>query len=89
MSKRILIVAFAIAAVLPATASAAAINCNIVNRELKLGKWPADVALGMGITLADVKSCKDKPAAPVRSAPPARSASPASKQTTPAKPAAR
>lgn len=85
MSKRILIVAFAVAALLPAGASAAAVNCNIVNRELKLGKWPADVALGMGITLAEVKSCKDKPAAPPRSASPAKPGAPASKQAVPAK----
>jgi hypothetical protein len=83
MGKGILIVAFAVAAVVPATASVAAVNCNIINRELKLGKWPADVALDQGVTLADVKDCKAKPAAAQSSTTPKTGTTP--KRTAPAK----
>jgi hypothetical protein len=83
MGKRILIVAFAVAAIVPATVSVAAVNCNIINRELKLGKWPADVALDQGVTLAEVKDCKDRPATSKSSTTP--KSGPAPKQTAPAK----
>ena len=38
----------------------AAVNCDLVNRDLKKGKWPEDIALSMGITLSQVKSCQAK-----------------------------
>jgi hypothetical protein len=84
MGKGIFIALFAIAAIAPATASAAAVNCNIINRELKLGKWPADVALDQGVTLTEVKGCKDKPAVVQSSTPPPKSET-APKRTAPAK----
>jgi hypothetical protein len=83
MGKGILIVLFAVAAIAPATASAASVNCNVVNRELKLGKWPADVAVDQGVTLADVKRCKDKPAAVQSSTTPKTGTAP--KRTAPVK----
>ena len=82
MSKRILVVTVAFAAVFSATAAAATVNCNVVNRELKLGKWPADVALGMGVTLSEVNRCKANP--PPHSSSVQKSST-APKRTAPAK----
>lgn len=61
MRTWILAAAIGVAALVAATEAAPAVDCNRVNRELKLGRWPEDVALGMGITLADVNRCKDAP----------------------------
>jgi hypothetical protein len=79
MRKKILVLSLAAAALLPASAAVATVNCNAVNRELRLGKWPADVALDLDVTLAEVQSCKNSPAKAVREAtPPKRGASPKS-----------
>jgi hypothetical protein len=59
MSKHFLVLALAIG--LPAflPAESLAVNCEVVRKDLKLGRWPEDVALGHGITLSQVKSCQD------------------------------
>ena len=61
--RKSILVAFTAALVFPAASALATGDCNIVNRELRLGKWPEDVALGMGLTLAEVKQCREQPTA--------------------------
>ncbi len=78
MRKQFIIASLVFLASFPVSVSAAAVDCSRVNRELRSGRWPEDVALGMGITLADVKHCQDEPAA---SKPPA--SAPAGQRTAP------
>lgn len=59
MPKRFLILPLTLAFLAAATPSHA-VSCDAVNRELKLGRWPEDTALAMGITLAEVNDCKSK-----------------------------
>ena len=43
-----------------ATASFAAVNCGLINKNLERGKAPEAVAEQMAITVAEVKNCKAK-----------------------------
>jgi hypothetical protein len=72
MRKKILAVPLAVTFVVTAGAPAFAVNCDQVNKERKMGRWPEDIALSMEITLADVKSCETKamPASSRNAAPP-------------------
>jgi hypothetical protein len=81
MSKHFLFLALAIG--LPAflPAESLAVNCEVVRKDLKLGRWPEDVALGHGITLSQVKSCQDTSKSGATMTPPS-SAKPAAKNPT-------
>lgn len=79
MRKLVLALPFAVALIAATvSASPAAVNCAAVNRDLKLGRWPEDIAESMGITLSDVKNCRDKGAAAGNAAPAKPGATPAS-----------
>jgi hypothetical protein len=63
MRTRSLVAPLGIAILLAASpALAKTVNCDLVRKDLKMGQWPADIALQMGITLKDVKSCENAPA---------------------------
>ncbi|MFN2427402.1 MAG: hypothetical protein ABR587_13260 [Candidatus Binatia bacterium] len=43
---------------LSVSAAQAGVNCKLVNRDLELGRTPADISERMGIPVADVQKCK-------------------------------
>jgi hypothetical protein len=76
MRTRSLVAPVGIAILLAASPAALAktVNCELVRKDLKMGQWPADIALQMGITLKDVNSCQNAPATvPPRTATPQKS----------------
>jgi hypothetical protein len=58
MQKRILAALCATGFLALGTIASAATSCDAINRELKAGRWPVDVALDKGMTLAQVESCR-------------------------------
>jgi hypothetical protein len=60
MKKRIILAA--VCATFVAGNAAAAVNCGIVNRDLKMGRTPQDISERMGVPVADVTACKGKDA---------------------------
>jgi hypothetical protein len=58
--KKQMIVAAALCTAFVAGNAAAAVNCGIVNRDLKMGRTPQDISERMGVPVSDVNACKGK-----------------------------
>ncbi len=58
----------------------AAVNCGMIKKDLDMGKKPEDIAERMGITVSEVKKCKDQSGTPAGSTGPS---APAPKPATP------
>jgi len=84
MRKRCLGVTLAIALVAATVhPGLAQVNCDAVNKQLKLGRWAIDIADEMNLTLAQIRACEERAKAATTKHAPAAKTGTAPKGATP------